>query len=172
MIQWYHEHDSELKRNRDLIDFPQMEQWKEKLKLIDFERGILPKGEIIFHTKGCFECHSSSVAIGPPLTNFLKKFTPVEMLLNIQFPNRYQVPGYPGYEIGDENGAKKRGLILYQDLNWTLVKSSELETLRIPNYQRSQIRSIRNSLMPSGLLQDLNDEDLANLHAYLKYLNN
>ena len=62
------------------------------------------------------------------------------------------------------------GIIIYQSVDGVLLRTGLNETIRIEAAEMESQRQRNISLMPRDLLRDLKDQDLADLHAYLKGL--
>ena len=68
------------------------------------------------------------------------------------------------------SGRVYNGLIVYESPDSTLLQTAPDTTTRITGDEIVVMRKSKTSLMPSGLLNDVSDQDLADLFAYLKTL--
>ncbi len=62
------------------------------------------------------------------------------------------------------------GLIVYESPEVTLLQTAPDVTVRVNNTDHSAARPSNQSLMPTGLLDTLSDQDLSDLYAYLRTL--
>ena len=88
-------------------------------------------------------------------------------LLSILDPNREVAPNFVAYEIITQDDESLSGIIARETTTAiTLRQASGLET----QLARHQVRSMKSrglSLMPEGLIQDMTEQDIANLLAFL-----
>jgi putative heme-binding domain-containing protein len=118
----------------------------------------------------CLGCHSllgQGQRVGPDLAGANAR-SPETLLQDILDPNRQIAPDYAAYEIIPKTGDSAVGLIASE--------TAQRLTLRHPgapdsSWARSEIREIRatgRSLMPEGLEESLNHQDVADLLAFLR----
>ncbi len=118
----------------------------------------------------CLGCHSlqgQGQRVGPDLAGANAR-SPETLLQDILDPNRQIAPDYAAYEIIPKTGDSAVGLIASE--------TAQRLTLRHPgapdsSWARSEIREIRatgRSLMPEGLEEGLNHQDVADLLAFLR----
>jgi hypothetical protein len=72
--------------------------------------------------------------------------------------------------VTTKDGKLHNGLIVYESPEATLLQTDPDTTLRFTAEDAVQHQPSRQSLMPSGLLDTLKDQELADLYAYLKSL--
>ena len=73
-------------------------------------------------------------------------------------------------QVLTKSGAVRSGLVVYESVDGLMLQMSPSEMVRIPSEEIEEKRLQRTSIMPTGLLKDASDGDLADLGAYLKGL--
>jgi putative membrane-bound dehydrogenase-like protein len=135
--------------------------------------GDIRRGQSVFNSQkaACSACHAVGYvggAIGPDLTKIGATRTERDLLESILFPSASFVRGYEPVSVMTKRGVPVNGLIKRDAPDEVVVTVSATEEARIP---RSDIESISPgtvSIMPAGLDQLLNEQDLADLIAFLK----
>jgi hypothetical protein len=64
------------------------------------------------------------------------------------------------------------GVIVYESPEATLLQTGPDTTVRITDAETASLRPSKQSLMPTGLLDSLSDQDLGDLYSYLRTLAN
>ena len=85
-------------------------------------------------------------------------------------PSKDVSPLYQTTQVVTAAGKVVTGLIIYESPDGTLVQTDPDNTVRVAGDEIVALRKSRISLMPSGLLNDLPDQDIADLLEYLKSL--
>ena len=75
-----------------------------------------------------------------------------------------------GASLATRFGKVYQGLLVYESPEGYLLQSGPDTTLRISGEDVLTLEPSRQSLMPTGLLNDLTDRELSDLYAYLKTL--
>jgi putative membrane-bound dehydrogenase-like protein len=127
------------------------------------------RGERVFERE-CITCHKlgeRGYAVGPNLASVQRR-TPEELLLHIIDPNREVAPDYLEYAVSLEDGRILTGLIV--------AESAGSLTLRRPGgaedtVLRTNIEAVAatgKSLMPEGLEARVSSQEMADLIAFLR----
>ena len=85
-------------------------------------------------------------------------------------PNRDVSPLYQTTQVVTGSGRTISGQIVYESPDGTLIQTSPDVTVRVAGDEIVAMRKSRLSLMPTGLLNDVTDAELADLFAHLKTL--
>jgi putative heme-binding domain-containing protein len=85
-------------------------------------------------------------------------------------PSKDVSPLYQTTQVVTGSGRVVTGLIVYESPDSTLVQTAPDTTVRIAGDEIVAMRKSRVSLMPSGLLNDVTDQELADLFGYLQTL--
>jgi putative heme-binding domain-containing protein len=92
------------------------------------------------------------------------------LLAAIVDPNKDVSPLYQTTQVITGSGRTISGQIVYESPDATLVQTSPDVTVRVAGDEIVAMRKSRLSLMPTGLLNDVTDAELADLFAHLKTL--
>ncbi len=157
---------------------PKMTEWK----IADFTNqfrhfpylGNAEKGKAVFTTAGCVACHQIrqlGAAYGPNLTEVFNKYQqdPAKVLGEILEPSRNIEPRYRSYNFTLADGDILTGFIVQEDAtSLTLQTGPSASTMQkyarkdLPNREPQPL-----SIMPSGLLNLLDQEQILDLLAFL-----
>ncbi len=142
--------------------------WEERLEKIDFASGEINRGLAVFKQKACHRCHEGGSRLGPDLAGAASRFSRADLFTAIIEPSRNVAPLYRTTQIATRSGKTHLGLVIYESPDGTLLQTSPDTTVRITGDDLLLRQTSQQSLMPTGLLNDLKDQDLADLYAYLK----
>ncbi len=141
---------------------------KDKMKNRNFSHG-----REMFAATNCFGCHrfaNEGGAMGPDLTALASRFSPRDILESVLEPSKVISDQYATAVILTTDGKTITGRILnYSGDNIDII-SNMLEPDAIEQVSRKDIEELSNgkvSMMPVGLLNTLNEEELLDLMAFL-----
>ena len=120
----------------------------------------------------CMACHqigSAGGQIGPNLSG-VGAMGLEAVLRNILTPNAAMEPGYRIYRVEMKNGDLIDAFFVSEDKNATVIRMPGLPDRRLDKKDIRSTKFIRRSLMPEGLLDTLQDQQVADLLAYLMTL--
>ena len=126
-------------------------------------------GENLFMER-CANCHKlffKGGNIGPDLTNYQRDNLGT-MLSSVIDPNSEIREGYQYYLIETVDGRALSGFLVERDSQVTVMRGLEGVDITLRQSDIQEIRPMERSLMPEGLLNDLDDQQLRNLFAYLR----
>ena len=109
-------------------------------------------------------------AVGPDLAGVAKRFSRDDLFTALLFPNRDVSPRYHTTLVETSNGKVLSGLVIYESVDGLTLRDSSNQTVRIEAGEIDARRDLPTSLMPVGLLDTLQPQDLADLYAYLQTL--
>jgi len=115
----------------------------------------------------CHLLHDEGGNIGPELTGYQRQDLR-SLLVAILRPNAEIREGYENYVIKTKDGQTLAGFIMDQDEHVIVLRPIGGQPIPI---EQSNVESMENagvSLMPSGLIADLDEASLTNLFAYLQ----
>jgi putative heme-binding domain-containing protein len=92
------------------------------------------------------------------------------VLRNILTPNAAMEPGYRIYRVEMKNGDLIDAFFVSEDKDAVVIRQAGLPDRRVPKIDIHSTKFIRRSLMPEGLLDALQDKQVADLLAYLMTL--
>lgn len=120
----------------------------------------------------CIACHQVGNAggqIGPNLSG-AGAMGLEAVLRNILTPNAAMEPGYRIFRVEMNNGDLIDAFFVSEDKQATIIRQPGLPDRRLDKKDIRSTKFIRRSLMPEGLLDTLQDQQVADLLAYLMTL--
>jgi putative heme-binding domain-containing protein len=139
-----------------------------RLKQRNFERG-----RAMFAAASCFSCHhfaQEGGAVGPDLTGLAGRFSPRDVLESILEPDKVISDQYAAVVIETSNGRVITGRLTNFSGNKITVNTNMLDPNATETVNRNEIEQLSaatTSMMPSGLLNTLSEEELLDLMAFL-----
>jgi putative heme-binding domain-containing protein len=130
--------------------------------------GEAEKGQLVY-VKSCANCHrrgSQGQDVGPSLATVIEH-TNEKLLTNIFDPNADIQPGYQAYTVLLDTGEILSGLLFSETANSITIKQASGSTRTISRDEIERLQNSNVSLMPEGLELTLNEQDVADLLAFL-----
>jgi putative heme-binding domain-containing protein len=124
----------------------------------------------VLYSQSCGKCHTlfaQGGKIGPDLTTY-KRDDLRGMLLSVVQPSAEIREGFENYLVQTADGRTISGLIADQDAQTVVIRSAEGHDATLPRDEIEELRAVKLSLMPEGLLKPLTDEQVRDLFAYLR----
>jgi putative heme-binding domain-containing protein len=162
---------------QSVVSRPFVKEWKMDeaatllaggLKGRDFDRG-----RSLFGATQCFACHrftNEGGSVGPDLTGLSGRFSPRDILESVLEPSKVISDQYTGVQIVTTEGKVVTGRIVNLAGDVVQVNTNMADPNAIEAIDRKSIEEMgpsKTSMMPTGLLNTLNDEELLDLMAYL-----
>ena len=144
--------------------------WQDRLAKIDWRQGEAVSGEKLFESRSCGKCHSGRNRLGPGLEGVTGRWSREDLMKEIVDPNRNVAPQFLTSRLETADGKVYQGVPIYESPDGTLLQTGPNETVRIAGPEIVSISKSRTSLMPTGLLRGMSDQEVADLYAYLKTL--
>ncbi|MDZ4851994.1 MAG: PVC-type heme-binding CxxCH protein [Pirellulaceae bacterium] len=129
----------------------------------------LQRGQEIFQ-KNCSACHRIGEVgqdVGPPLKSLHEK-SPDQLLISILDPNREVDPRFQSYSILLEDGRVLLGVIREESANQIILAESGGKLTTVARNEIEQLKGLGQSLMPTGMQQQIPPPSLAELIAWLR----
>jgi putative membrane-bound dehydrogenase-like protein len=143
-------------------------------KIVDQAPGDPDAGRrIFFHPSGpaCFRCHmieGRGRAIGPDLTMIGHSQTRDHVLESILDPSKEIAPLFTLWTITLKSGQRVDGMLLRRDgQSMEIYVDATGTEMRVPEKEVADRKSRKESLMPTGLVQALTDQELRDVLAFL-----
>lgn len=135
--------------------------------------GDITRGQAVFNNPkvACYSCHAIGYMggrIGPDLTRIGQVRSERDLLEAILYPSASFARGYEPVVIRTRSGAVQTGVLRNNDLPDEIVLATEREETRIPRREIVDMQPGTVSLMPQGLGDQLSQQELADLLAFLK----
>lgn len=148
----------------------QMEQEIQRLAtVITAEHGSPYDGKRLYK-QSCAKCHllfGEGGETGPDLTAY-QRGDLAAMLLSVVNPSAEIREGFESYVLVTSDGRALSGLLMEQDPQVVVVRDAEGQTTAIEREQIDELSVQPRSIMPEGLLSELNDQQIRDLFAYLR----
>jgi putative heme-binding domain-containing protein len=131
------------------------------------------QGRILFGAAGCFACHrfdNEGAAMGPDLTGVAGRFNARDLLESIIDPSKEVSDQYAPIVILKKDGTDVIGRIVNLNEDHIMVNPNMFDPNQMVRVNRNEIESIthsRVSMMPDGLLNVLNEEEIKELMAFM-----
>ncbi len=145
-------------------------------KRIDEIAGILKTGtgnpyagEATF-TARCASCHKlffKGGNVGPDLTSYQRDNLGT-MLLSIVNPNAEIREGFQYYTVETKDGRTLSGFFVDRDNQVTILRGLDGQNITLRRAEIADMQAMGRSLMPEGLLDDLNETQIRDFFAYLR----
>lgn len=118
----------------------------------------------------CGACHQlfgQGGQIGPDLTTY-RRDDLESMLLSVVHPNAEIREGYENYLITTKDDRAVSGFLVERDDNVVVVRGIDGINIPLPKGEIAEMKAAGLSLMPEGLLEGLNEQQVRDLFAYLR----
>lgn len=130
-------------------------------------------GRQMFGAASCFACHrfdNQGGSVGPDLTSLSGRFSARDILESVMEPSKQISDQYGSVQIITMNGKVVNGRIINLAGDSLRVQTDMLRPGTLTSVDRKQIDEIiesKVSMMPKGLLNTLNEDEVLDLMAYL-----
>jgi putative heme-binding domain-containing protein len=127
------------------------------------------EGQKLFNA-ACAACHrlfNVGGQIGPDLTAF-KRDDLDTMLLSIINPSAEIREGFENYTVATKDGRTLSGFLTDKDQRVVVLRGIDGENVTVPQEQIQEMKSAGISLMPEGLLDGMDEQQIRHLFAYLR----
>ncbi|HTD68332.1 MAG TPA: HEAT repeat domain-containing protein [Candidatus Limnocylindria bacterium] len=145
-------------------------KWNATWRAVPWARGDATRGEQIFAQRACAACHRSASAFGPDLAGAAQRMSPEDLMNAIVFPSRDIAPPYRTTTFRLRNGESYTGIVAYESADGWIVQTGAGANVRVNSADVLARQPSGVSVMPSGLLNGLNTQELADLYAFLRTL--
>ncbi len=144
--------------------------WAGRLGAVEWTAGNTKQGQAVYRRKACHQCHDGNAKLGPELAPAVKRFSRDDLFAAVINPTANISPQYQGVQIVTRDGRVYQGLPVYDSPEGLLLRTGPGTTVRLTGDEIELRQPSTRSFMPLGLLDDLSDEELADLYAYLRTL--
>lgn len=122
------------------------------------------------YAQSCGKCHklfTDGGAIGPDLTSY-KRDDLRGILMNVVNPSAEIREGFEHFLVQTADGRSLSGFIAESDAQVVVLRGVDGQNLSLPRDEIEDMRVVRVSLMPTGLLKQFDDQQVRDLLAYLR----
>lgn len=145
-------------------------EWLDASGTIQSLSGNHAEGGQLFVARQCAKCHNSSKALGPSLVGITKRFSWDDLLIATVDPSRSISDRYRASQILTESGQLVTGMKIYESVDGITLMTADAQTVRINADEIVRSKLSTQSLMPTGLLDGLTHQQVADLLAYMSRL--
>jgi putative heme-binding domain-containing protein len=129
-------------------------------------------GKAVFHDAQCILCHrfgNQGGSVGPELTAVSSKYTGRDILESILEPSKVISEQFVNYTIIRDKGEPETGRIVEESDTAVVVQPNPLlpDRVEIPKSEIKERRMSKVSPMPEGLANNLSEDEILDLIAYL-----
>ena len=131
--------------------------------------GDATRGASVF-AKNCHTCHQrqgQGHRVGPDLSGIAGR-APDALLSDIIDPNREVAPDYATLAVATRNGQSFAGLLAEETATTLKLRRADGVEDNLLRTEIDELRSTGKSLMPEGLEQNINFQEMADLIAFLR----
>jgi putative heme-binding domain-containing protein len=138
-----------------------------------FKKRDFANGEAMFRSTMCLTCHrfnGDGGGIGPDITGAANRYTMRDLMENIVEPSKVVSDQYDSQLIEKKDGTSLLGRIVVEEDGKLLVMTNPFAPNDLVSVRRNEVTSIKTqpvSLMPPGLINALNQDELLDLLAYI-----
>ncbi len=157
---------------------PMVREWTVDDLLADVEAGLsgrsFDNGRKMFQVTACFKCHrfaGDGGIVGPELTAVARRYNARTMLESIIEPSKVISDQYQSNIFLLESGKQVVGRVVNLNNDNIMVSENMLEPGNLTNVKRDEIEETlisKISMMPTGLINTLNKDEILDLIAYLQ----
>ena len=115
----------------------------------------------------CHTLFSKGGKVGPDLTTY-RRDDLENILLNIVNPSAEIREGYTTSIVAMTDGRILSGIVVEEDKNVVVLRGGDGKEAALARADIDAIRTSRTSIMPEGLLNELRDQQVRDLFAYLR----
>ncbi len=131
------------------------------------------KGKLAFEAAQCAKCHrfgSDGGSTGPDLTTAGNRFGPMDVLEATLLPSKIISDQYRPTEFITKKRQLVSGQVEAEDADTLTIRANPLssETVKLKKADIAEKRPARLSLMPEGLIDTLNEEEILDMVAYVR----
>ncbi len=135
--------------------------------------GDVRRGQLIFHSEkaACYTCHAIGYRggnVGPDLTKVGQVRAERDLLEAIVYPSASFIRSYEPVVVATADGKVLNGLLKNETSDEILLVTGANQEARVARADIEEIRPSTVSVMPAGLDQQLTNQELADLVAFLK----
>ena len=124
------------------------------------------------YMKRCSQCHRADGAghnVGPDLISIKNKSLD-DLLIAILDPNRERQPNYTSYNLVTVDGRVFAGIVVAETATAITLRQPEGKEVTVRREDIDLLKSSGKSLMPEGLEKDITEQQLADVLAFIKSL--
>jgi putative heme-binding domain-containing protein len=146
------------------------QQQMARFEKLDWESGLADRGKQVYEKLQCAACHGAGRALGPRLEGVTSRLARNDLLTAIVNPDAQVSDRYRTTLFETVDGQLVSGSVIYENVDGVTVREPNGKTVRLNRDRIETRRRSARSMMPSGLLDQTSDQEVADLLAFLKTL--
>jgi putative heme-binding domain-containing protein len=167
-LKWFAQVEPKLAAKLTNPDGVDVEGWNQRLAKLDWTTGDAGRGKAVFLKANCASCHRGTQALGPDLAGVAGRFSRADLFTAILQPSKDVADRYRTTVIETQGGKLYQGVVIYEAVDGVILHTGPATTVRIAGKDIAARRVSNVSLMPAGLLDNLMDQEIVDLYAYLR----
>ncbi len=144
--------------------------FEEMLSQVDWSTGDVDRGWELYLNHQCALCHDGGSRLGPKLAGIGNRFSKRDLFRSIAFPSEQLPDRYRALIVETEDGLIITGTVIYESIDGITLLDSAGKTVRINKSDIEAKTLSQKSLMPDGLLNQVDEQGWADLYAFIKTL--
>jgi putative heme-binding domain-containing protein len=147
--------------------------YADALKRASLAAGSPNLGAPLFKSASCDACHATAAdqpPKGPVLANIGKRLRRTELIEAILKPNAQLTKGFESWSILTADGKVVAGFVLTENADMLRLRQANGLAAEIATADIEMRKKLDQSMMPSGFVDALTPEQLADLVAYIESL--
>nr|AGC71383.1 glucose/sorbone dehydrogenase-like protein [uncultured bacterium A1Q1_fos_1815] len=145
-------------------------QWLEIVRQASQKKGDSARGRLLFAQTKCSQCHGGGSSLGPDLAGISKRFSRDDLFRAIYEPSRDISDRYRALKVLKDTGEIYVGLAVHQSADGLTLQLADGTLERIQEDEIEKKSYASESIMPAGLLDSLNADQIADLYSFLQGL--
>jgi putative heme-binding domain-containing protein len=152
---------------RDMAPAPKLGMKFDRAKLLAMKGDVVRGRNVFQNIAQCAACHVASGVqgrdFGPDLSHIAAKYNKKQLLENIEEPSTTLADGFIAYNVVTNDGDLITGFLIKRDAKEVVIKDATLQQIHIPAAHMKSITAQSLSIMPPGLLANLEPQQAADL---------
>lgn len=136
-------------------------------------KGTSEKGKALFQSQACVACHTfadGQAPKGPHLVDIGKRYSRKELIESILTPSAKMAQGFDSWQFLTADGEVLTGFVVTESADKVVIRDSQGVMHELAQDDIEERKKQEKSMMPEGLVGNLELEQLADLLAYLESL--
>lgn len=141
------------------------------MNLVRFQQlpqGNAKRGLQVFEKRRCADCHNPVDQFGPDIFKYAQNISVGKFVRDVVSPNFKISRDFNGKLVFLKNGKWLPAILTFTGNDYTFLRTSPTNTIRLPSYEIMGVKKSDISFMPSGLLNNATIQEISDLYRFLK----
>jgi uncharacterized repeat protein (TIGR03806 family) len=152
---------------KDMAAAPKLGVKFDRAKLLAMKGDVERGREVFQNIAQCAACHIAGGVkgreFGPDLTHVAAKYSKEQLLECIEQPSKALADGFVAYNVQTKEGDLITGFLIARNSKEVIIKDATLQQIHVPAAEMKSITAQSLSIMPEGLLTNLEPQQAADL---------